>query len=222
MLNINYSVKRLALAASSVVLGVGIMGATPAQANLVFWDLDFFDESGEQVGSGELGYDSETTTFVQTNLLFPEFVPPEGFEVQSALEVFSVNVVGETFGLDDQPGMVTWWFDSNNNPGQQLVDPRQPVPRIIENTWRFPEGGSFLFAEKVFTMDDMEKISNALWVGDWDFLGFDFVIIDEPIFESGKWSATLRSQTVPEPTTTLGLLAFSALGVASTLKRKHQ
>jgi hypothetical protein len=221
VLDIGCSIKKLALTASSIILGVGVMGVTPAQASLVFWDLDFFDESGEQVGDGEFSYNSDTTTFVQTSVLLPELFPIEGFEVQSALEVFSINVVGETFGLEDEPGFVTWWFDSDRNPGQQLVDPRRPVPSIRENSWFFPEGGSAFGGQWLF-MDEMEEISNTLWVGDWNYIKFDSPTIPEPIFASGKWSAILRSRTVPEPTTTLGLLAFSALGAASTLKRKHQ
>lgn len=215
----NNSVKKLALTASSIVLSMGVLGATPAQANLVFWNLDFFDESGTLVGEGEFAYDPTTTTFVQTST-FSDSIPIEGFEVQSALEVFLVNVVGDTFSLeDDQPGFVTWWFDSNNNPGQQLIDFRFPIPNIRENRWFFPDGGSGL-GDQIFRMNDIEKISNALWVGDWDYINFDTPF--EPIFEAGKWSATLRSQAVPEPTTTLGLLAFSAFGVVSAWKHKRK
>ncbi|MEL7039795.1 MAG: hypothetical protein AAFO04_29970 [Cyanobacteria bacterium J06592_8] len=214
MPNSNNSLKKITLVASSLILNLVTIGVTPAQASLVFWDLDFFENSGTQVGDGEFGYDPTTTTFVQTSVIFPGF-PVEGFEVQTALETFSANVFEDTFELNTLPGLVAWWAESDRNPGQQLFDPREPIPTITENRWIFLPQEQWLF------ISGMQEISDALWAGSWSYIKFTSSTIPEPIFGSGQWTATLRPQAVPEPTTTLGLLAFSALGVASAWKSKR-
>ena len=222
MFSVTDSVKRLALTASSVVLSLGVMGVTSAQAseqdNLVYWDLEFIDNLGEQVGDGEFAYDLGTTDTIYEDIapISPELLP--SFDVKSVLERLSINVIDKTFGSSVY---TAWWLDkdSGRNPGQQFIDGRYSLVNISENSWTFPQG-DFISATDILFMDDMEQSSDDLWIGNWSFTGFD--ASNEYISAGGTWSATLRSHPIPEPTTTFGLLAFSAFGVASKLKRKHQ
>ncbi len=215
MSTITNSVKGLALTASSVGLSLGIVGTQGAIAQeAVFWDVEFFDESGVMIGDGEFSYDPTTATFVNTT---PDMssTPPEGFEVQTALETVSFNVFTQGFVPTSN---VTWWFESDPGPGQQFVN-RGSEPDIRDNSWIFlnsdlRDGTAILF------MDDFELMSDSLGMGDWNSDGFDFTT-GQSLSGSGQWTATLRSQTIPEPTATLSLLAFSALGVASAFKRKN-
>ncbi|MGB3402759.1 MAG: hypothetical protein WBA77_08710 [Microcoleaceae cyanobacterium] len=214
MLNITNLVKGLALTASSVALSVGIVGARSAIAqDAVFWDVEFLDESGVVVGEGEFSYDPTTTTFVNTT---PDFlsIPPEGFEVQTALETASFNVFGQGFV---PAGNLTWWFESDRDPGQQFVN-RRGEPDIRDNSWTFLNS-DVRDATAILFMDDFEQVSDTLGMGDWTSDGFDFTI-GQSLSGSGQWRATNRLQSVPEPRVTLSLFAFSVLGAASICKRK--
>ncbi len=215
MLNITDLVKGLALTASSVALSLGVVGSRSAIAQeAIFWDVEFFDQSGVVVGDGEFSYDPMTTTFVNTT---PDSssIPPEGFEVQTALETASFNVFGQGFV---PAGNVTWWFESDRDPGQQFVN-RGGESDIRDNSWAFLDSDP-RDVTAILLMNDFELMSDTLGVGDWNSDGFNFTI-GQSFSGSGQWSATLRSQTVPEPTATLSLFAFSVLGVASICKRKN-
>ena len=212
--------QKLTVVTSSLIISWGVLPAKPSLANLVFWDLEFFDPSGDLTGSGEFGYDPTTETFVQTSP-FNDAFPREGFNVQSALEALSISLeiedIDVSFGEFDFPGR-TWWFDSNNLPGQQQRFSRSIDPIIVENSWFF---GDNIFRQVQFNMSGIQLISETLTVGNWDFISFaNIELTGQPLVGNGQWTATLRS--IPEPTTTFGLLAFGTVGVTSALKRKSK
>ncbi|MGB3533986.1 MAG: hypothetical protein WBA13_10775 [Microcoleaceae cyanobacterium] len=211
MLNITNSVKGLALTASTVVLSLGIVGTTSAQAsNNVFWDIEFLDQSGVVVGNGEFSYDLSTTTLITADIESP-LVPPGGFEVQTALEVESFSIFGQEVRSFST---ATWWFESEFDIGQQFRN-RDGEFSVEFGSWVFLDNPRF--GESILRMNNFELISETLAGGNWNAGAFNF----PNLFGGGEWTATLQSQSVPEPTATLSLLAFSALGVASMLKRKN-
>jgi hypothetical protein len=168
MLNITNSVQYLALTASSVALSLGIVGASEAIAqDDVFWDVEFFNESGVVVGSGIFSYDITTTRFINTE---PSFFPePSGFEVQTSLKNASFNL----FGRGVFPAAETWWFDGDPGPAQQFIS-RFGEPSINFHSWDFVNDER-RFATDILRMNNFELISEILGVGNWSFGGFDLI-----------------------------------------------
>jgi hypothetical protein len=204
-------ISKLTLTTVSIASVFNAIAIEPAQAaNIKEWQIDFFDEAGELVGEGSFSYDLDTETFVSTE---PDFLSePEGFFVQAALESFSAEILGETWNLGDQPGNVTWWADSANQPGQQSFH-RSPEP-FINDFWFF---GDQFFGEEQFAMYDIEMISKTLWVGDWVQ-----AIATSGTEDFGKWAATLSTSTIPipEPASLFGLIAVFGFGVLFPQKRR--
>jgi hypothetical protein len=201
-------IQPLAVITSSIMLSWGIFEIPPAQANIIFWDLEFFENTA-LVGTGEFSYDPTTETFVQTSTRLPDD-PVEGFFVQNALESFSVNLLAENYDLNDQFGLVTWWQDQINPPGEQNFVPRSPAFRIEENTWSFLQGPVF---SPNLTLNNFERRSDILWQGNWSASTQASEVSEK------QWVATLRSPAtaIPEPTFSFSILVVAALGIA--LKR---
>ncbi|MEL7035728.1 MAG: PEP-CTERM sorting domain-containing protein [Cyanobacteria bacterium J06592_8] len=205
---------RLSMATVSIASIFSAIATEPAQAtNVESWTIDYFDGSGELVGEGGFSYDLDTETFVETTPDF--FSEPDGFSVQGALNSFSAEILGETWNLSQEPGNVTWWADSINQPGQQSFH-RSPEP-FINDFWFL--GDQFEGLEQ-FSMSNMEMISETVWEGSW----FQFVLdsTGPGSGDSGTWVATLETPTesVPEPATLFGLIAVFGFGLLTPRKQR--
>ncbi len=201
--------RKFALVATGVALSFTVMEAKPVQAATIAWDLEFFDDAGAQVGSGQFSYNTDTNTFVQT-------IPtssPQGFTVQNALESFSANIQAQNWGFEE-PG-ITWWAQSSRPPGQQR-NSRYGIS-IVDNSWFFGDG--FLGTRQLL-LDNMESVSAQVWRGNWS----QEVLQPgggPPAQGEGAWTATQRNaEAVPEPSSILGSLAIGTFGAGLALKRK--
>ncbi|MBW4502256.1 MAG: hypothetical protein KME57_22470 [Scytonema hyalinum WJT4-NPBG1] len=57
--------KKITATCAGVVLSLTAIEIKPVQAASIFWDLEFFNDSGEQVGTGEFSYDLERQLMLQ-------------------------------------------------------------------------------------------------------------------------------------------------------------
>ncbi|PZV18389.1 MAG: hypothetical protein DCF22_02070 [Leptolyngbya sp.] len=193
--------QKTAAIAFSVVVGVNTIAA-PAQAAILTWSLNFFDNAGSPAGKGEFSYDDESLTFVQTIPISA----PVGFEVRNALTNFSAAVLGENWSLGDRPG-VTWWQPTDsNNLGQQRIS-RYGI--FIADTWFFGDVGS---GTRQFLLQG-DNQNSASWGGSW----LQSIVGVVPSFGSGSWTASPSSAAVPEPSTVLGA---TLVGVGVWLRKR--
>lgn len=201
-----------------------LIGAIPVTAATVTFDLDFFDDSGAEVGDGQFSYDDEETlTCLQITNSFDCF-PESSFEELSVQEIsdlymapvtilnnvltdFSANI----YGIDWNESYETWWSDDETEqlPGQISVSRSGSFASF--NSWFF--GDPFLGTEQ-FLMN-FDSSSDTFGEGTW------FQSLVEPVFPNpdspfetgGTWQATRvtsspasASETVPEPSTIVGTL----------------
>ncbi len=175
----------------------------------IFYDLEFFDENGMLVGTGEFSHEDEPVdeTF---NLCFIEAlcgnIPLEikkednffrlesFFSTRPFLQGLSNLIENEQTDLFWRP------FDDERVASLSPCTSPTCAGRVFFNddSWFFDVravGGAKMTATEW-------NVSSAIEVG------------------SGTWTATRRT-SVPEPASTLGLMAIAALGVGSKLKKSH-
>ena len=227
---------KIALAIASVITSFTIM-VPRAQAEIVFWDLEFFSTTNNRVGTGEFSYD-DTAPFEGT---FPG--PVFGSEVTItaddgwfSLLNFDANILAESPVIDGESISlnITSFF-----PGASLlawVPPETDFfsngisggPRGVETG--DPRGGGFPFTT--------ERWLFGVFAPDINFLTIDadgsFELVNQNIpagltpagfvSQSGTWTATQRPavspEPIPEPLTILA--SATAACTIPVLKREHK
>jgi hypothetical protein len=214
--------------------GIGILAsAIPVSAANITFDLDFFNDSGTEVGDGEFSYDDEALTCFEYSEVGdcsrePSEDPDDDdyyndvFYVENALTNFSATINGE----DWSGGYGHWWSDDESGqlPGEQSAS-RYGIS-IGENRWFF---GDVDFGTRQFVMDFTQS-SDTSGEGNW----LQNVVPPgggDPFAGSGTWQATRvgtesessvpapsPSEAVPESSTIFGALAAMVFGYLS--KRK--
>lgn len=184
--------------------------ALPGNAS-VFYDLEFFDENGELVGTGEFSHEDEP--FDETiDLCFIEplcgSIP---LEIQKEdnffrLESFSstVPVVGLFSGVVESEQTDLFWrpFDDE----------------LVASIFNFPGCASPSCAGRISFNDDSWSLAIRNF-GNVRITATEWRVSSAIFVDSGTWTATRRT-TVPEPASTLGLMTMGVLGVGLKLKRK--
>ncbi len=193
--------QKTAAIAFSAIVGVGTITA-PTQATTLTWGLNFFDDAGKPVGSGEFSYDDEVLTFVPT---IPPLPAPGGFEVNNALTRFSATVLGAEWNLSDRP-RITWWQPTSTKSLGQKVVTRYGM--AIADTWFFGDD----LGLRQFLLQGGKQDSGD-WGGSWHQAIPGFM----PSLSSGSWSAFPSSAAVPEPSTILGV---TLIGVGVWLRKR--
>lgn len=205
--------------------GLGILAsAIPVSAATITFDLDFFDDSGTQVGDGEFSYDDEASTCFEFSIAGDCSREPledpndynDVFFVENALTDFSATINGE----DWSGAYGHWWGDDESGqlPGEQSIS-RYGI-FINDNRWFFGDGD---FGERQFVMDFTQS-SDTYGEGDW----LQEVVSSgggDPFAGSGTWQATRvgiesepsvpapsPSEAVPEPSTIFGALVAMVFG----------
>lgn len=206
-----------------VIWGAGLASvlafSLPGNAS-VFYDLEFFDENGELVGTGEFSHEDEpfdeTIDLCLIELAcgsIPLEIPKEDNFFR--LESFSSTIRGlnALSGLVESEQTDLFWrpFDD------------ELVASVFPCTNRVCGGRELFFSDNSWfdgiSRSDITSI-RRMTAMEWNtILGGSFIPPEFQIDASGTWTATRRT-TVPEPASTLGLIAISALGVGSKLKRK--
>lgn len=178
--------------------GLGILAsAIPVSAATITFDLDFFDDSGTEVGDGEFSYDDEASTCFELSVAGDcsrePLEDPDDFNdvffVENALTDFSATIDGE----DWSGAYGRWWSDDESGqlPGEQSAS-RYGIS-IGENSWFF---GDDDFGTRQFVMDSTQS-SDTYGEGNW----LQEVVPSgggDPFAGLGTWQAT-RVGTVSEP-----------------------
>lgn len=173
--------QKIAVTAASVLVGVAGMEVKPIQATTAFWDLQFFDDSGTQVGSGEFSYNTDTLTFIPTS-----YLADSGFYVSTGLESFSANIDGVEW--DDSFSYSKWWTPSDPVGTFGNYYSRDGEPRISAS-W-FSSEDSFQRTRTLVLDDDIS--GNRRW---------SQTVLDDPqgyIEGSGNWTAILSRVDMPD------------------------
>ena len=214
--------------------GLGILAsAIPVSAATITFDLDFFDDSGTEVGDGEFSYDDEALTCIEFSEAGdcsrePSEDPDDYnyyndvFYVENALTDFSATINGE----DWSEAYGYWWSDDETGqlPGEQSAS-RYGIS-INDNSWFFGDGS---FGERQLSID-ITQSSDTSGEGNW----LQNVVPPgggNPFAGSGTWQATRvgtglepsvpapsPSEAVPESSTIFAALVAMVFGYLS--KRK--
>lgn len=173
-----------------------VLTSTPSvQAATLFYDLNFFDDSGEQVGSGSFSYD-DTAPFEGTfehPFTQLEFVDIDTSEGWYKLQSFEAQINGINWDITDSVGgddAVFWRPFETEKPASVIRD-RFGLPYKRPGTWLF---GDTRFLPSLLVESDS-------WIQ---------LAMNTPtgiIF--GSWEATQRLTTpVPEPSSIFSLIIF--------------
>lgn len=221
--------------------GLGILISTvPVTAATITFDLDFFDDSGTEIGDGQFSYDDEDTlTCVQITDSFDCF--SESFfgdlsiqeisdlymspvtTISNTLTDFSASING--IDWDDGDANLTWWGDDSTGqlPGQ--ISASHSGSFAGDNSWFFGDG--FRGTEQ-FAMN-FDSSSDTSGEGNW----LQNVVPSgggNPFAGAGTWQATRvrtapepsvpapSSEAVPEPSTVFGVLIAMIFGYFSQRK----
>lgn len=229
-----YKITKLSQYIAFTGLSILASAIIPVSAATITFDLDFFDDSGTEVGNGEFSYDDEETlTCLQITDSFECGIEPTEEEIDiygeptvisNALTDFSANIDGIDWNYGD--AYLTWWSDDSTGqpPGQISVSRNGSFPE--DNYWFFGDG---FFGIEQFYMD-FDRSSDTFGEGNW---GQSIVepVSELPFADSGIWQATRvgtgsessvpapsPSEAVPESSTIFGTLVAMIFGYLSRRK----
>ncbi|MGB3536057.1 MAG: PEP-CTERM sorting domain-containing protein [Microcoleaceae cyanobacterium] len=198
---------------------VSILALTSPGNAAVFYDLEFFDESGELAGTGEFSHEEEPFEDTIELCIVEPICGSNLLEIEAEdnfflLESFFSTVRGISSLSSRAENDNLFWrpFDDELVAGFDFCQ----SAGCIANTGSFFFIGAWAFrfrgvADVVMTANEW-RVSGGSTPVDGD---------GNPVFPdgSGTWTATRRT-SIPEPASTLGLMAVSAIAVGSKLKRK--
>ncbi|MDJ0598728.1 MAG: PEP-CTERM sorting domain-containing protein [Crocosphaera sp.] len=182
----------------------GILNINPSSAATIGYDLKFFDNLDNQVGSGEFTYDSHTSTCIQTQPFGDSCDQVNGFFVNTELVSFSANISGTEWIFDDRSGQL--WWDEQSNSVRGTIASRSDI--LLGEQWFF---GDQFFNENFLSIEGQ---SGGTWTQ----------VLNDSNFVDGIWIATAKDsvspddRAVPEPLTLLG--AGVAIGFGTFFKIK--
>lgn len=201
---------------STLALTIPVFVFQPAQAAILNWDVNFFNDKGDRVGSGEFTSDTGTT---QVEVLRvgrnPGDSPLKTIDVNNFLTTFSADVQGRKVDLANSNFRPATWLDSDK--GLQQVQIGRNAPPVINDNWDFRQGGrpnpygQIASFDTRLALQGNESQPGRVWAGTWEQSGSD-----DSIFSSakttGRWQAVVRNPItkVPEPTAILGIAVFGA------------
>jgi hypothetical protein len=210
--------KTIAVASTTALLGLFALGSQSVNAATTFWDLEFFDEGENVIGSGWFGYDD-------SNPLEKEFYPDGDDPSSGEPPLFSIDSTDNWFLVDRffaEIQGVTWQFDSPQGylswiPPQGDTYPTNSGDGGLANV-AFSRFGEPSIQQDWLLGDAINLPFLTLWTsgGTTSFLQ---ATSEGAAF--GSWTATHRSdpsKEVPEGSTTLaGLIA---VGLFTRLKQR--
>lgn len=182
------NVFQVAIATASAALSLAAVAVKPAQAATFFWDLNFFEDNGVQVGSGQFSYSDDIPTFVPVSGVFlNEYT---GFYTTNALRSFSANIDGVQWGgggtSAGDRSFSTGWNPSGPVETFGVVSPgRGGIFTSFSSTWF--SGFSNPFGTRILNITSNPSSGGRRW---------GQLISDPPrgfISGGGPFTATLRS-----------------------------
>ncbi len=206
---------RFFVSLSSFIASTIMLATAPAEAN-VFYDMQFFNEVGELVGTGEFSHDEtpfEGDAQQCISVIMPADTPPfgpvlkpicsESIIFERSQNVFRLNTFSTTVGLSFNPEYLFWRpFDA------------QPVAGIFlgGRSSSFDPFPSLSYNDSVWGIS-ARFVSLRMTATTWSFS------VGSPSDGSGTWTAT-RRRSIPETTPVVGLLALGGVGLMMVSKRQ--
>ena len=205
-----------------VTSGIGLTSVLafilPANAS-VFYDLKFFDESGELVGTGEFSHEEEPFegtidlcqgTFKSVCGYIPVRIQKEDYFFR--VDSFS-STVGLNFYSSPNHNQTLFWRPFDDELVASITPCQnhscQAISLLYNNDSWYDGIQHRAIINIVHKMTATEWISS---VGGWTLPA------EIRRNASGTWTAT-RQTSIPEPASTLGLIALGVFAVGSKLKR---
>jgi hypothetical protein len=127
---------------------------------------------------------------------------------------------GNPFGTFLIDGDQVLFIDLNGSRNTDLTGPLSVFVNAEDNTLTFDNFEFVLQFDELFPSNNLNDILDIL-----DEVGVTAIVPPDELIEEivfSERSLPGASQSVPEPASVLGLLAFGALGASSVLKRKQQ
>lgn len=211
--------KKITATCAGVVLSLTAIEIKPVQAASIFWDLEFFNDSGEQVGTGEFSYDPEATANVTAGR------PPVTISVSGIVDSFSANVAGLEWGKEDFLSRTFWWVPNSAEAtrGQSI---RSRFGTFIVNFWELKENDAAQespFSTLIISGGSTEFLAEGTWEqtqsipqqnSSGNIISFDF------LETQGAWTAVQRNaKSIPEGSLVFALLGIGATAFSSKLRR---
>ncbi|MEA5510779.1 PEP-CTERM sorting domain-containing protein [Crocosphaera sp. UHCC 0190] len=207
-------INQISLTMATFALSVGILNVNPSYAAKIEYDLKFFDDSGNQLGSGGFSYDSNTTFCAPANdpssCAYLEYIPietlienGEATASEGKLISFDAKIQGHEWVYDLGEKADIWWDTEFNIPRQISHNKVSGLYGYLENFWSFGDRYGYEDGIVLYIWSD----------GSWrQSLNF----YPDPPQDGGTWTATKKP--VPEPLTFLG--AGIALGFGGFFRRE--
>jgi hypothetical protein len=240
-----FILSKTAIASVFSTISAIAIASQPTQAATVFWDLEFFGDSGEQIGTGEFSYD-DSSPFEDFFVSFEEPINfNNGVAISKsdnwyALQSFTVDIAGVTWTLEGQSGTGTVNINGEIetfSPYAQLYAWQPPETDIYPGSNGGPRSVAYGRSPLASIREDWSLTDTAPQAP--PFLALSsasegqsqasfFAFYDSASFTGGSWTATRRdgsgggtgNETVPEPSALLGLALVTSIG-ASLRKRQE-
>lgn len=216
----NILANKIAATFAGVVLSLTTIQVQSAQAVSALWDLTFFNDSDQQVGTGEFSSDPEKIETIGNIGR-----PPTTITVSGVLDTFSAKVGQMEWGQKDLGERKLWW--NLNSPqateGQSI---RSRFGTFRESNWQLKENNNVQespFSSLILSGSSTESLGTGIWTQDLLVIPEDpFVPIDynKRLITKGTWTASERNtKSVPEASLVLPLLGFGAIVLSRKLSR---
>ncbi|EAZ92496.1 PEP-CTERM sorting domain-containing protein [Crocosphaera chwakensis] len=207
----NFLVDKILATTTVISLIGGIVNINPSFAAIIGYNMKFFDNSDNQIGSGEFTYDADTITCIQTAAFGDSCDQFNGRDVKTELISFSANILGTEWRFNDRSGQL--WWDENSNSVLGAIPNGPDI--FVDKQWFFGNQ----FSNRNFLSIEGQSGENS---GTWkQVLNFD---VDNSL--NGKWTAMLKKSSpsnhhiVPEPLTLLGTAIAIGFGTFFKIKLK--
>ncbi len=196
-----FMIRTSSVAKVSVVLvsmAIATFASATAHAVSLTFDTQFFDSTGSVVGSGAFTYETNQPV---TIALSP---PGTTVTVNNLLSSFSATLPNATWQMNR-----ALWVEAGGTQGLLLS---RPATVGVQNAWEF---GDNSLGNRVFVMKGQQNQA-GVFTGTW----LQSLINIQPNPFSGSWTATQRSEAVPEPTTMAGMALAAIVGAWARRQRQ--
>ncbi|NET41681.1 MAG: PEP-CTERM sorting domain-containing protein [Okeania sp. SIO2B3] len=121
------------------------------------------------------------------------------------------------------PGEFTFFLPTSTDIAANVIIDVADTKALADNKNYFVDGGGFDWMPEVIT-NDLPQAGEGVTIGDWFIgIGSNQTLLDPTMgfnVPNAMFQPHGTQTTIPEPSSTIGLLALTTLGLGSALKRK--
>ena len=203
-----------------VILSLTTIQVESAQAASVSWDLTFFDNSGQLVGTGAFSYDPE-----RTQTISDRGRPPQTLTVTGILETFSANVGPLQWSQGDFRNRNLWWVPNNSiaTRGESISS---RFGTFFGDSWQLEENDSpseAPFSTLILSGSSTQLSGEGSWTQRQSIpqTNSTGAIINYQFVQTqGTWTAVEQNtRSIPEGSLVFALAGFAATTFSRKLSR---